>query len=73
MPNKLDTRKIVAYFGGRTPCHTLLTQAGFEVSKKTIEKWQERGSIPLARLLQLAEADRLINKRTFDFTKFITK
>lgn len=69
--DKLDTKKVIAYFGGRTPCHALLVKAGFSISKKALEKWQERGSIPLNRLLQLAEADKKINNRTFNFSDFL--
>jgi hypothetical protein len=63
---KINTRKLIAHFGGRTPCHTLLT-----ISKKALEKWQERGSIPLTRVLQLAEADRKFNNRELNLTEFL--
>jgi len=69
--DKLDTKKIIAYFGGRTPCHALLVKAGFSISKKALEKWQERGSIPLNRLLQLAEVDKKFNNRTFNLSDFL--
>lgn len=69
--DRLDTKKIIAYFGGRTPCHNLLNDAGFTISKKALEKWQERGSIPLNRLLQLAEVDRNTFNRTFNISDFL--
>jgi hypothetical protein len=73
MLKRIDTRKLVKHFGGRTPCQVLLTQAGYDISKKTIEKWQERESIPMSRVLQLIDADRRINKRTLDINDFLTK
>jgi hypothetical protein len=69
---KINTRKLIAYFGGRTPCHTLFTRLGVSISKKALEKWQERGSIPLNRVLQLAEADRKFNNRTLNLTDFLS-
>lgn len=68
---KIDTKRLIAYFGGRTPCHQLLAKAGHHVSKKALEKWQERESIPLHRLLQLAEADQKINGRTLKIEEYI--
>jgi hypothetical protein len=70
MNSKLDTKKLVAHFGGRSCCHSMLAQAGYSVSKKAIEKWQERGSIPLNRLLQLAEVEQKFNNRTLNFMDF---
>jgi len=70
MNSKLDTKKLVAHFGGRSPCHSMLTKAGYSVSKKAIEKWQERGSIPLNRLLQLADVEKKFNNRTLNFMDF---
>jgi hypothetical protein len=48
----------------------MLTKAGYSVSKKAIEKWQERGSIPLNRLLQLADVEKKFNNRTLNFMDF---
>ncbi len=53
--NRLDTRKLVARFGGRIELWRRLKARGFELSVKTIEKWQERDSIPTYRLVQLME------------------
>jgi hypothetical protein len=69
--DRLNTKKIIAYFGGRTPCHQLLLKGGFSVTKKALEKWQERGSIPLSRLLQLAEVDKKFCNRTFNISDFL--
>mgnify|MGYP006272571019 CR=1 FL=1 len=69
----IDTKKLIAYMGGRTPCHTALEKAGFSVSKKALEKWRERNSIPLTRLLQLVETDKRINGRELKIEDFLTR
>jgi hypothetical protein len=68
---KIDTKRLIAYFGGRTACHAQLTAAGHLVTKKALEKWQERGNIPLLRLLQLAEIDAKFNNRDLKIEDFI--
>lgn len=68
---KIDTRRLIAYFGGRTPCHLALAKAGHHVSKKALEKWQERQSIPLNRLLQLADADLKVNGRKLNIQEYV--
>ena len=52
---RIDTRKLIARFGGRSELHRRLKARGFELSVKTIEKWQERESIPSHRIIQLME------------------
>ena len=52
---RLDTKKLVARFGGRGELHRRLEARGFSLSVKTVEKWMERGNIPAARLVQLME------------------
>lgn len=70
MPHLIDTKRLIAFLGGRSECHRLLVAAGHPISKKAIEKWSERGSIPLTRLLQLQEADYKFNKRGFALEDF---
>lgn len=71
MIQRIDTHKLIAYMGGRTPCHTAMSKAGFTISKKALEKWRERKSIPLTRLLQLVETDKKINGRVLDIQDFV--
>lgn len=52
---RLDTKKLIARFGGRSELHRRLNARGVELSVKTIEKWTERESIPSARIVQLME------------------
>jgi len=52
---RIDTRKLIARFGGRSELHRRLKARGFELSVKTIEKWQERDNIPSHRIVQLME------------------
>jgi hypothetical protein len=71
MPTKIDAKKLIASFGGRTLCHELLVKSGHTVSKKALEKWQERQSIPLNRLLQLADADLKFHGRVLNIQEFV--
>jgi hypothetical protein len=50
----------------------MFTRLGVSISKKALEKWQERGSIPLNRVLQLVEADRKFNNRELNLTEFLS-
>ena len=52
---RIDTRKLVAHFGGRIELWRRLEARGFKLSVKTIEKWMERDNIPVARIVQLME------------------
>lgn len=52
---RIDTRKLVAHFGGRIELWRRLEARGFKLSVKTIEKWQERENIPASRIVQLME------------------
>lgn len=55
---RLDAKRIVQRFGGRSELWRRLEKHGHHVSVKTIEKWQERNSIPTARLLVLMDLAR---------------
>lgn len=52
---RLDARKIVHRFGGRSELWRRLAARNHHVSIKTIEKWMERESIPSHRLLVLID------------------
>ncbi len=55
---RLDAKRIVLRFGGRSELWRRMAKHGHHVSLKTIEKWMERNSIPTARLLVLFEIAR---------------
>ncbi len=55
MNPRLDAKKIVKRFGGRTELWRRLNAMGHHISVKTIEKWMERDSIPSNRLLVLMD------------------
>ena len=72
MEIKLDVKAVIQHFGGITPLHERFVQEGVAISRKAIEKWKERDSIPTASWLQiesLAEEagtlDALKNKAIF--------
>jgi hypothetical protein len=69
---RLDTRKLVARFGGRIELWRRLKARGFELSVKTIEKWQERGSIPSHRIVQLMELAQH-EKRPLNLNEYVQK
>lgn len=68
----LDTRKIVARFGGRSELWRRLKARGVDLSVKTIEKWQERGSIPSPRIVQLMELAQH-EKKPLNLNEYIQK
>jgi len=55
MEIKLDVDAIIEHFGGITPLHEKFTKCGVEISRKAIEKWKERESIPTIGWLQVEE------------------
>lgn len=67
---KIDVKKLVAYFGGRSELHRRLDSKGFKMSIKTIEKWSERSNVPAKRLIQLMSLARLEN-RSLDLNAFV--
>lgn len=46
MEIKLDVEAVINHFGGITPLYEKLSDAKFDISRKAIEKWKERDSIP---------------------------
>lgn len=69
---RIDTRKLVAHFGGRSELHRRLEARGFKLSIKTIEKWMERENIPAVRLVQLMELAQY-EKRPLDLNAFVLR
>ncbi len=64
MEIKLDVDAIIDHFGGITPLHERFTKSGIEISRKAIEKWKERDSIPTISWLQIeamAREDKTID------------
>lgn len=53
--SKLDAKRIVHRFGGRSELWRRMAKHGHHVSVKTIEKWMERDSIPTQRLIALMD------------------
>lgn len=57
---KLDVEKVIEHFGGITPLHERFSREGIKISRKAIEKWKERDSIPTGGWLHIeamAEAE----------------
>jgi carbamoylphosphate synthase small subunit len=70
--NRIDTRKLVAHFGGRGELHRRLEARGTKLSIKTIEKWMERQNIPAIRLVQLMDLAQH-ERRTLDLNAFVLR
>lgn len=69
---RLDIRKIIARFGGRSELHRRLKARGCGLSVKTVEKWIERDNIPSHRLVQLIEL-AAHEKRPLDLIDYVLK
>lgn len=69
---RIDTRKLVAHFGGRIELWRRLEARGFKLSVKTIEKWMERDNIPASRLVQLMELAQH-ERRPLDLNLFVLR
>lgn len=69
---RLDAKGIVQRFGGRSELWRRLAKHGHNISVKTIEKWQERNSIPTARLLVLLDLARKEGK-PLDVENYVIK
>lgn len=69
---KLNTRKLVAHFGGRIELWRRLAARGQKLSVKTIEKWMERDNIPVARIVQLMELAQH-EGRPLDLNSFVLR
>lgn len=70
--NRIDTKKLIARFGGRIELWRRLKARGFDLSVKTIEKWTERESIPAYRLVQLMELAQS-EKKPLNLNDYIQK
>lgn len=53
MDIKLDVGAVIEHFGGISPLHEKFVESGIEISRKAIEKWKERDSIPTIGWLQI--------------------
>ncbi len=53
MEIKLDVHAVIDHFGGISPLHEKFAQNGIDISRKAIEKWKERDSIPTNGWLQI--------------------
>lgn len=69
---RIDTRKLVARFGGRSELHRRLKARGYELSIKTIEKWMERDSVPTYRIVQMLELAQA-EKKPINLNDYIQK
>lgn len=69
---RLDTKKLINRFGGRIELWRRLEARGFKLSVKTIEKWQERGSIPSHRIVQMMELAQY-EKKPLNLNDYVQK
>lgn len=53
MEIRLGVKEVIEHFGGITPLHERFEKAGVSLSRKAIEKWKERDSIPTTSWLQI--------------------
>ena len=67
---RIDTKKLVAHFGGRIELYRRLEARGFKLSVKAIEKWMERDNIPANRIVQLMELAQH-ERRPLDLNLFV--
>ncbi len=51
----IDVARLIKRFGGRTKLRASLSTKGINLSIQAFDKWRERQSIPIARLLQLGQ------------------
>lgn len=49
----LDLRRLLRDLGGPAEVHRRLVQMGFDVKKRTVAKWNERGDIAIPYLVNL--------------------
>lgn len=71
MKVKIEPKKIIDFFGGRTATQKRLKKSRVPVSIKTIEKWKERGNMPSQRIAQLAVC-ALQDGKKFDIYDFLS-
>lgn len=70
MAEQFDVRAAVKFFGGPADLSRRAAKYGSNLTVKAIEKWQERGQIPgawIVRLAQIAKAEG----RHFEIHDFI--
>lgn len=72
MSNRINTKQLIAHFGGRIELWRRLEARGFKLSVKTIEKWMERDNIPSSRIVQLMALANY-EKRPLDLNLFISR
>lgn len=53
MEARIDVSAVIEHFGGITPLHEKFKKTGIDISRKAIEKWKERDSIPTSSWLQI--------------------
>lgn len=56
----LDVSAVISAFGGVTALTERMQGAGNALSGKTVQKWRERGTIPMDRWLELTALAELI-------------
>lgn len=67
MEIKLNVNAVIEHFGGITPLHERFVANGIDISRKAIEKWKERDSIPTTGWLYIVNiAD---SEGSFDMLK----
>lgn len=65
MEIKLDVHAVIDHFGGITPLHEKFVKNGIDISRKAIEKWKERESIPTTGwlyIVNIADAEGTFEK-----------
>lgn len=70
-PERFDAKAVIKFFGGPADLTRRAKKAGFMITVKAIEKWQERNQIPgvwLVRLAAIAKSEG----RYFEISDFIT-
>lgn len=61
---KINVKKLIEHFGGAAALESAMAAHGIEdCTIKAIEKWRERGRLPMPRWLQLVEMERSNGKK----------
>jgi hypothetical protein len=68
-----NVRKLISELGGVPAIVSGLSRTGVDISQKTVEKWRERGSIPMDRWLDLLDMVRKLEKRTLVIEDFLVR
>ena len=71
-PERFDAKAVIRFFGGPADLTRRAKKAGFMITIKAIEKWQERNQIPGAWLVRLATIAKS-EDRLFEISDFITR